>query len=174
MLPLTSAPFHTRPKFAFRGPLFAGFALRLVTLRNCLGAALLIGSAAAALAQLGNKDALPKLKKTFNGWFLPAFDKTQLAGALAQLGDADGIEHLFKRAGKGWSMDRAMAIELLGEVKAPGAKERLLEILRSPEDECRGAAARGLGRLGDASVFADVAKVLGEKLVSDDVLLRMM
>ncbi len=127
--------------------------------------------AAAALAQLGNKDALPKLKKTFNGWFLPAFDKTQLAGALAQLGDADGIEYLFKRAGKGWSMDRAMAIELLGEVKAPGAKERLLEILRSSEDECRGAAARGLGRLGDASVFADVAKVLGEKLVSDDVLL---
>ena len=55
MLPLTSAPFHTRPKFAFRGPLFAGFALRLVTLRNCLGAALLIGSAAAALAQGGGR-----------------------------------------------------------------------------------------------------------------------
>jgi HEAT repeat protein len=127
--------------------------------------------AAAALAQLGNKDALPKLKKTFNGWFLPAFDKTQLAGALAQLGDADGVEHLFTRAAKGWSMDRAMAIELLGEVKAPGAKERLLDILRTPEDECRGAAARGLGRLGDASVFKDVAKLLDEKLVSDDVLL---
>jgi len=125
--------------------------------------------AAAALAQLGNKDALPGLKKTFHGWFLPAFDKTQLAGALAQLGDAEGVAHLFKRAAKGWSMDRAMAIELLGEVKATGAKERLLEILHTTADDCRGAAARGLGRLGDVSVFSEVAKVLDEALAPDDV-----
>jgi len=156
---------------AARGMVALQHSAGLETLLAALEDAELRFRAAAALAQLGNKDALPKLKKVFNGWFLPAFDKTQLAGALAQLGDAEGIEHLFKRAGKGWSMDRAMAIELLGEVKAPGAKERLLEILRTPADECRGAAARGLGRLGDASVFSDVAKVLDEKLVSDDVLL---
>ncbi|MDX2012817.1 MAG: HEAT repeat domain-containing protein [Myxococcaceae bacterium] len=125
--------------------------------------------AAAALAELGNKDAVPALKKVFKGWFLPAFDKTQLAGALARLGDPDGVEHLFKRAAKGWSMDRAMAIELLGEVKAPGAKERLLQILATKDDDCRGAAARGLGRLGDASVFPVLEPVLSEPLVPDDV-----
>jgi HEAT repeat protein len=125
--------------------------------------------AAAALAALGNKDAVPALKKVFKGWFLPAFDKTQLAGALAQLGDADGIEHLFKRAAKGWSMDRAMAIELLGEVKAPGAKQRLLQILTTKDDDCRGAAARGLGRLGDGSVISSLEPLLIEPLVSDDV-----
>ncbi len=125
--------------------------------------------AAAALAQLGNKDALPRLKKAFHGWFLPAFDKTQLAGALARLGDSEGVEHLFKRAGKGWSMDRAMAIELLGEVKAPGAKERLLTILKTADDDCRGAAARGLGRLGDQHLIDDLASVLTEPLTADDV-----
>jgi HEAT repeat protein len=125
--------------------------------------------AAAALAELGNKDAIPALKKVFKGWFLPAFDKTQLAGALARLGDADGIEHLFKRAAKGWSMDRAMAIELLGEVKAPGAKPRLLEILGAKDDDCRGAAGRALGRLGDATVFSDLERVLAEPMVADDV-----
>jgi HEAT repeat protein len=89
--------------------------------------------AAAALAQLGNKDALPRLKKAFHGWFLPAFDKTQLAGALAVLGDERRCPSTSSSAlGKGWSMDRAMAIELLGEVKAPGAKERLLTILARP------------------------------------------
>lgn len=125
--------------------------------------------AAAALAQLGNRDALPKLKKAFHGWFLPAFDKTQLAGAMARLGDPEGVEHLFKRAGRGWSMDRAMAIELLGEVRAPGARERLSEILLDAADDARGAAARGLGRLGDASVFEKLLSVLHEPAVTDDV-----
>jgi HEAT repeat protein len=125
--------------------------------------------AAAALAQLGNKEALPPLRKAFHGWFLPAFDKTQLAGALATLGDPEGVAHLFKRAAKGWSMDRAMAIELLGEVKAPGASARLLEILRNTSDSCRGAAARAIGRLGDGSLFGALEAILDERTLADDV-----
>lgn len=125
--------------------------------------------AAAALAQLENPQALPALKKAFRGWFLPAFDKTQLAGALARLKDADGIEHLFKRAAKGWSMDRAMAVELLGEVRAPGAKERLVAILQARDENARGAAARGLGRLGDVSVFDVLNSTLDEPALPDDV-----
>lgn len=62
-----------------------------------------------------------------------------------------------------------MAIELLGEVKAPGAKERLLTILKTPEDDCRGAAARGLGRLGDQNLLDELASVLAEQLTADDV-----
>jgi HEAT repeat protein len=127
--------------------------------------------AAAALAHLGNKEALPKLKKAFHQWFLPAFDKTQLAGAMASLGDLEGVDHLTRRASKGWSVDRAMAIELLGEVKAPHAKDTLLAILAKKEDACRGAAARGLGRLGDHSAFEYLEKVLDESSVSDDVIL---
>lgn len=125
--------------------------------------------AAAALAQLGNAEALPKLREVFGRWLLPAFDRTQVAGALAALGDETGVAHLIKRLGSRWSMDRAMAMELLGEVKAAPAKGKLLEVLADPKDPSRGAAARGLGRLGDASVEPELVKLLSDRLVTDDV-----
>lgn len=102
-----------------------------------------------ALAELGDAKALPAVKKLFNGWLVPAFERTQAAGVLARLGEAEGAEYLLKRTQKKWSADRALAVELCGEVKAPGALERLRSILEDPKDPCRGAAARGLGRLGD-------------------------
>ena len=98
---------------------------------------------------------------------VPAFDKTQLAGALAVLGDADGVAHLFKRAGRKWTMDRPMAVELLGAVKAPGALSRLLEILKDAEDAARGTAARALGRLGDPAAEAALAELLASSANDD-------
>ncbi len=123
--------------------------------------------AASALAQLGNKDAIPALKRAFSGWFLPAFDKTQLAGALAALGEPDGVAYLFKRAAKKWSMDRPMAVELLGAVKAPNALPRLLEILKDERDPVRGTAARSLGRLGDPAAEAPLAELLASNTHDD-------
>jgi HEAT repeat protein len=101
------------------------------------------------LAELGDTRAIPAVRRLFNGWLVPAFERTQAAGVLAKLGEAEGAEYLLKRAQKRWSADRALAVELCGEVKAPGALERLRAILEDPKDPCRGAAARGLGRLGD-------------------------
>ncbi len=124
--------------------------------------------AAAALAELGNKDAVPPLKKQLDRFFLGAFDRTQIAAALAKLGDASGAEHLFKRAARKWSADRAMAIELLGEVKAPGARLRLEAMLADPKDTCRGAAARGLGRLGDAAAIPALERALDDPKGDDD------
>ena len=149
----------------------------MVSLKHSAGLEVLLASledaelrfrAAAALAQLGDRAAVPKLRRVFQGWFLPPFDRTQIAGALAQLGDEEGIAHLYKRAGKRWSLDRAMAVELLGEVRAPGAKVRLLEILNDVKDSCRGAAGRGLGRLGDFSVEPDLLAALERGQLSDD------
>lgn len=125
--------------------------------------------AASALAQLKSQQAVPALKRAFSSWFVPPFDKTQLAGALATMGDAEAIAHLFKRAGRKWTMDRAMAVELLGEVKAPGALERLLEILADADDPARGAAARALGRLGDPAAETPLAGLLRASDVIDDV-----
>jgi hypothetical protein len=70
-------------------------------------------------------------------------------------------------------MDRAMAVELLGVVRAAGAKERLLEIAGDPEDPARGAAFRALGRLGDASVEGRLTELLGERLLPDDLKLDL-
>jgi HEAT repeat protein len=102
-----------------------------------------------ALAELGDPRALEAVKRLFNRWLLPAFERTQAAAVLARMGEAEGAEYLLKRTQKKWSADRALAVELCGEVKAPGALERLRVILEDPKDACRGAAARGLGRLGD-------------------------
>ena len=43
--------------------------------------------AVSALAELGDKEALPALRKLFARWILPAFDRTQAAAALVKLGD---------------------------------------------------------------------------------------
>ncbi len=124
-----------------------------------------------ALAELGDANALPAIRRLFHRLLLPAFERTQAAGAMVRLGDPSAVSHLFARTKKKWSTDRALAVELLGEVKADGARERLLEILRSPKDNCRGPAARGLGRLGDRSAIPELARVLEEPGVPEDLLL---
>ncbi|MBX5482584.1 MAG: HEAT repeat domain-containing protein [Myxococcaceae bacterium] len=113
-----------------------------------------------ALAELGDARALPAVQRVYRRWFLPGFERTQAAGAMARLGDPAGAAWLLERTRKRRGLDRGLAVELLGELKGVGAKERLLEILRDPDDPARGAAARGLGRMGDADALAPLAALL--------------
>lgn len=125
-----------------------------------------------ALAELSDPEAVPAIRRIFKRWFLPAFDRTQAAGALARLGDQEGAAFLLERTRtRPSTADRAMAIELCGEVKVAGGLARLLEILADRKDPARGAAARGLGRLGDAAALGALAGVLEEPEVEEDVLL---
>lgn len=121
------------------------------------------------LAELGDARALPAIQKLFHRFLLPAFERTQAAGAMIRLGDLSATGYLFGRTRKKWSTDRALAVELLGEVKVEGARARLLEILHAPKDGCRGAAARGLGRLGDRAVIPELIGVLEAPDVDEDV-----
>ncbi|WNG38407.1 HEAT repeat domain-containing protein [Archangium violaceum] len=124
-----------------------------------------------ALAELGDARALPAVQRLFHRWMLPAFDRTQAAGVLAKLGDAEGAAWLLKRMEQrrwNWAQDRALAVELCGEVKAPGAIERLHAIVSNPKDDCRGAAARGLGRLGDPKALPWLLSLLDEPGVHED------
>lgn len=116
--------------------------------------------ALAALAELGDARAIAPVKSIFRRWLLPHFERTQAAGVLIRLGDLEGEKHLLQRAAKKWSEDRPMALELLGEVKAPAAQKTLSEILSRDTDLCRGAAARGLGRLGTEEAFASLEGAL--------------
>ncbi len=123
-----------------------------------------------ALAELGDPKAIPPLKKVFKKWLLQSFDRTQAAGALARLGDAEGAEYLLQRTrARIGQADRPMAVELCGEVKVPGALPRLLEILADKTDAARGAAARGLGRLGDKAGLPALAAVLEELDAPEDL-----
>ncbi|MCY1034549.1 HEAT repeat domain-containing protein [Corallococcus sp. BB11-1] len=121
-----------------------------------------------ALAELEDVRALPAVKKLFGKWLLPAFDKTQAAGVLMKLGAPEGADWLMQRTRKKWSADRALAVELCGELKVPGALERLKDILQDVKDPCRGAAARGLGRLGDARALPWLLSVLEDRAAPED------
>lgn len=124
-----------------------------------------------ALAELGDERALPAVRRLFHRFLLPAFDRTQAAGVLAKLGDPEGSKWLLERSRKrrwSWAQDRALAVELCGEVKAPGALERLHAILSDAKDACRGAAARGLGRLGDPKALPWLLALLDEPGVPED------
>jgi HEAT repeat protein len=108
------------------------------------------------------------VKALFKKWLLPPFERTQAAGVLARLGDPDGSKHLLKVAGGRWSTDRAMALEMCGEIRVPGAFETLERTVRAPADPCRGAAARGLGRLGEARGLPLLVALLQETSAPED------
>ncbi|HLL54717.1 MAG TPA: HEAT repeat domain-containing protein [Myxococcaceae bacterium] len=158
---------------AARGMAAVQHSARLEVLVEALEHAHLRYRALGALADLGDARALPALQKLFGRWFLPYFERTQAAGALVKLGDASAAAHLLSRTKRRWgfSADRPLAIELCGEVKVPGAFERLTELLRDKGDSeaCRGAAARGLGRLGDARAVPPLVEVLEDAASSDDL-----
>lgn len=122
-----------------------------------------------ALAELGDPRALPAIQKVHRRWLLPGFERTQAAGAMARLGDPEGARYLMNRVLKRRGPDRALAVELLGEVRAPGAKERLFAVLDDTADRCRGAAARGLGRLGELSAVPRLLALLRSEEVEDDL-----
>jgi HEAT repeat protein len=121
-----------------------------------------------ALAELGDPQALPAVKALFKKWLLPAFERTQAAGVLARLGDEEGSRHLLKVAAGRWSTDRAMALEMCGEIRVPGAFEALERTVRASADPCRGAAARGLGRLGEARAVPALVALLQESSAPED------
>ncbi len=143
----------------------------LEVLIQALDEELLRFRALGAIAELGEARALPAVQRLFRRWLLPGFDRTQAAGVLAKLGDSEGATWLLERSRRrrwSWAQDRALAVELCGEVKAPGALERLHAILVDPKDDCRGAAARGLGRLGDPKALPWLLALLDEPGVHED------
>src|SRR5262249_15699502 len=97
-----------------------------------------------ALAELGDPRALEAVRKVFSKFFLSSFERTLAAGVMVKLGDAKGAAHLLNRTHKRWTLDRALATELMGELKISGAFERLSVLLGDKYPEIRGASARGL------------------------------
>jgi HEAT repeat protein len=122
------------------------------------------------LAELGDVRALPALQRVFGRWLLSAFEKTQAAGALARLGDVEGERYLVERARRGGARpDRPLAVELCGEVKVPAAWDLLVEMLNDKHEAVRGAAARGLGRLGSPAAVEVLGALVEDAEATEDV-----
>jgi HEAT repeat protein len=156
---------------AARGLAAIGDPLGIDVLIEALGTGEQRFRALGALASLGDPRAVPAIRALFDRFWLPPYERTQAAGALARFGDQAAARHLIERTRKHRTADRALAIELSGEVKAPGAFERLESILADEEDEdsCRGAAARGLGNLKDRRALASLLRLLEDLKQSDDL-----
>jgi HEAT repeat protein len=150
--------------------------------------------ALSALMSLGDPGAVPHLATLFEDESLGEFDRTLAAAALRRLGDARGGEHLCARiaegsddapiaaewagrlgvaeaipaleetAGREGDQARGAALRALGRLQAPGAEERLLALLRSPEEaeDLRMDAAEGLAELGSPQALEALEKVSGE------------
>jgi HEAT repeat protein len=116
--------------------------------------------AAEVLSRFRSDKATPALQRAFGGWFLTPFERTQIAFALAIRGDTKACAYLQKRAAGRWRVDRALAIELLGDSLCPQAFEVLLRIANDEHDELRGTAVRGLGRLGDVRAVAPLLQLI--------------
>ena len=149
----------------------------LAALGDAMGIDILIASlsegevrfrALGALAVLGDSRAIPAIRSLFQRLWLPPYERTQAAGVLLRLGDEERAGYLLERT-RSRGVDRAFAIELCGEVKARGARARLEEILADPADPCRGAAARGLGRLRDVSAAPLLLLVVGNPKEADEL-----
>jgi len=156
---LSDPAFQVRFEAA-RGLATAGDGAGLDTLIDGLENEHLRFRALGAIVELGDVRALPPVQELFRQPLLPAYEQAQAAGAMAKLGDPEGAAYLIERTQKHWGLDRAFAIELCGEVKAEGAYARLMEIMDDRLDPCRGAAARGLGRLGDVQALQALGAIV--------------
>ncbi|MDQ3263696.1 MAG: HEAT repeat domain-containing protein [Myxococcota bacterium] len=127
-----------------------------------------------ALGELADPRALGPVRTVFARWMMNPFERTQAAAVMARLGDSEGPRYLFERSKPvrfRRAPDRAMAVELLGDLRLPGAQQRLVELLETPGEPVRGAAARGYGRLSAPDAEERLAKLADEQGLPEDVLL---
>ena len=121
-----------------------------------------------ALGELADPRSIPPVRKVFGRWFLNVFERARAATVLAILGEADAGAYLRKRLKKRWSPDRAIVAEMIGEAKVDGSRELLERMVRNPKEPARGAAARGLGRLGGEGVLEVLVSVLETPTLEPD------
>ena len=65
----------------------------------------------------GDVKARPAIRSSVRQVVSRCLEATPAAGALARLGSPEGGKHLLARTRKRWTADRALAVELCGEVK---------------------------------------------------------
>ena len=82
-----------------------------------------------------DEEARTALELTLGRWMTPSLIKVWAAGALHKLGHAGARDHLLKLLGSWRTMVRGLAIEVLGEIGEPWARDALRELAASPAGE---------------------------------------
>jgi len=151
--------------------------------------------ALSALMSLGDPGALPQVSALFEDESLGEFDRTLAAAVLRRLGDSRGTDHLCARiaegsddapiaaewagrlgvaeaipvleevAGREGDSARGAALRALGRLQAAGAEDRLLALLRSPQEpeDLRMDAAEGLAELGSPQALEALSALSREE-----------
>jgi HEAT repeat protein len=105
--------------------------------------------ASEALARLGDPAAIPALRRAASRWLLGWADRLSLWGTAHALGDPDAGEHVLARVSARRREERLYALSLIGSRRITAGANRLLAIVRDPEDPLREAAIQALGALGE-------------------------
>lgn len=116
--------------------------------------------ALSGLYRLGDPRALEPARAIFGKLFISGFERVAAAGLLAKLGDGEGRRFLLERLRHRRALDRGLALELLGELRAAEAYEAVRAVLLDRRDPFRGAAARALGCLGNPEALELLAATL--------------
>ena len=121
-------------------------------------------SAAAALARMGNKEAIPALRKAHKESM--GFMAIYFATALARLGDAHGLAYLKKQLKTSRNaIHRKTVLRALGKLGDPSASawKQLVDESKVVSDEIRIEGMGYLARLGDKEALGWLEKASREK-----------
>lgn len=95
--------------------------------------------------------SIPQLVDALSRRSLTASDRKQLLEAMGRDGGHDAVSVLVRRAAAGDADSRLEAVEVLGGMNHPAARDAVRQALHDPEGAVRIAAAAALARLAPRS-----------------------
>jgi HEAT repeat protein len=118
--------------------------------------------AAKSLGEIGDREAIPSLLRTFKDARLENDVRISAAGALARMGRDEGLPFLLAMVKSHSPNDRADAAEALGTNQIKGTVDPLLSLLSDSKPEVRRQASRAVRNLRDPRTIPAVRKLLND------------
>lgn len=110
--------------------------------------------AAMALAELGDRRAVPALQKTASRWLIDFNERLHALGALYRLGERDAAAKIIARTKSWLRPEKHVALWMIGHARVEEGVGLLLELAQTKKSKLREAAIRGLGELSDTRAVA--------------------
>jgi HEAT repeat protein len=122
-----------------------------------------------ALKRLGNKDAVPELRRATRGFFVTWAERLTLWATLYALGERDAAEPILQRT-RAWNREeRALALGFLGIHRVIEGTAVLEKVAQDAKDALQGTAVRALGDLGQTALAVTLERVANDPRTPADV-----